>query len=110
MRTSVLAALLLMTVFNQLARSQSASGTILGSVRDSSGAAVSSATVTVVNQQTGFRREVPTDRNGDFEVPYVPLGQYVVTVKSPGFKTIERSGLTLEVDQKARFEFTLEVG
>jgi len=110
MRTSVLATLLLVAVLTQLAEAQSASGTILGSVRDSSGAAVSSATVTLINQQTGFRRESPTDRNGDFEAPYVPLGRYVVTVKSPGFKTVERSGLTLEVDQKARLEFTLEIG
>ncbi len=110
MRIPVLAALLVTVLCSSLAEAQSASGTILGSVRDSSGSVVASATVTLINQQTGFRREIPTDRNGEFDAPYVPLGQYVVTVKSAGFKTIERSGLTLEVDQKARLEFTLEVG
>ena len=111
MRLPVLATLLLSSlVCSRLLEAQSASGTILGTVRDGSGAAVASASVTIVNQQTGFRREVPTAGNGDFDAPYVPLGSYVVTVKAAGFKTIERSGLTLEVDQKARLEFTLDVG
>src|SRR5207248_3079415 len=89
---------------------QSASGTILGSVKDPSGAGVSNATVTIVNQSTGFRCEVPADNSGDFEAPYVPLGSYKVTVKVPGCKTTERGPITLEVDQKARLEFTLTIG
>ena len=106
---------LLLAVFAALSlvpslQAQSASGTILGKVRDGSGASVSGATVTIINQQTGFRREIPTDSSGDFEAPYVPLGGYMVSVKSTGFKTVERRGLTLEVDQKARHDFTLEVG
>jgi hypothetical protein len=89
---------------------QSASGTILGNVRDATGASIPSATVTITNQQTGFRREVPVDSNGDYELPYVPLGDYVVSAKAKGFKTVERSGITLVVDQKARLDFTLTVG
>src|SRR5260370_5078345 len=89
---------------------QSASGTILGSVKDPSGAGVSNATVTIVNQSTGFRREIPTESAGDFEAPYVPLGSYKVMVKAPGFKTLERGPITLEVDQKARLDFTLTIG
>jgi len=89
---------------------QSASGTILGSVHDASGASIPGAAVSIVNQQTGFRREVPTDSNGDYELPYVPLGDYVVSAKAKGFKTVDRSGVTLVVDQKARLDFTLTVG
>lgn len=110
LKFSLCAAILLAICGSSLAVAQSASGTILGTVRDSTGAAVPNATVAMVNQQTGFRREVPTDHSGDFEAPYLPLGAYKVTVKANGFKTIERSGLTLDVDQKARLEFNLEVG
>src|SRR3954447_2276792 len=80
---------------------QSASGTILGGVRDASGASITSAVITIVNQQTGFRRETQTDSNGDYELPYIPLGDYVVSAKAAGFKTVDRSGVTLQVDQKA---------
>jgi hypothetical protein len=49
----------------------SASGIILGSGHDDSGASIPGATITIVNQQMGFRREALTDSNGDYEVPYV---------------------------------------
>jgi hypothetical protein len=110
MRTSyVLAVCLAVSILPPLC-AQSASGTILGSVRDSTGSAIPNATVTITNQQTGFRRDVPSDSAGDYELPYVPLGSYVVSASARGFKTVERSGLTLEVDQKARLDFTLTVG
>src|SRR2546421_9486126 len=105
----VFAAVLWLSLLPSL-RAQSASGTVLGSVRDSTGAAIPAATITITNQQTGFRREAPTDSNGDYEIPYVPLGAYVLTAKARGFKTVERSGLTLEIDQKARLDFVLTVG
>jgi hypothetical protein len=89
---------------------QSASGTILGSVHDATGASIPSATISITNKQTGFRREVPVDSNGDYELPYVPLGDYVVSAKAKGFKTFDRTGLTLAVDDKARIDFTLTVG
>ena len=68
------------------------------------------ATISIVNQQTGFRRETQTDSNGDYELPYIPLGDYVVSAKARGFKVVDRSGVTLQVDQKARLDFTLTVG
>src|SRR5258708_3518131 len=105
--------LLLLALFATSASSvlaQSASGTILGSVKDPSGAGVANATVTIVNQSTGLRGEIPTESGGDFAAPYVPLGSYKVTAKAPGFKTTERGPITLEVDQKARLDFMLTLG
>src|SRR5258708_6948440 len=105
--------LLLLALFATSASSvlaQSASGTILGSVKDPSGAGVANATVTIVNQSTGLRGEIPTESGGDFAAPYVPLGSYKVTAKAPGFKTPERGPITLEVDQKARLDFMLTLG
>lgn len=89
---------------------QSASGTFLGTVQDPSGGAITGASITILNKQTGFRRELATGANGEYEAPYVPIGDYSITVKAPGFKTTERSGLNLPVDQKARVDFTLAVG
>lgn len=89
---------------------QSSSGTFLGLVRDASGAAVPGATVTIVNQDTNFRREATTGPDGAFELPFIPLGNYTVSCKAKGFKSIDRSGVNLQVDQKARIDFTLSVG
>src|SRR5260370_12988486 len=76
---------------------QSASGTILGSVKDPSGAGVANATVTIVNQSTGLPGEIPTESGGDFPAPDVPLPSYKVPAKAPGFQTTARGPITLEV-------------
>jgi len=89
---------------------QTASGTILGTVRDATGAVVAGASIAIVNQETGLRRELASGSGGEYEAPNLPLGPYAVTVKVSGFKTVERSGVTLLVDQKARLDFTLQVG
>lgn len=100
--------MLLVSAFSLLA--QSASGTFLGIVKDSSGALIPNATVTIVNNATGFRRELNTNASGEYEAPYIPLGDYTITVKASGFRTVERTGLNLQVDQKARVDVTLAVG
>jgi hypothetical protein len=89
---------------------QSASGTFLGAVKDASGAVVQSATITIVNKNTGFRRELETNQLGEYEAPYIPLGDYSITAKAKGFRTVDRTGINLQVDQKARVDFTLAVG
>ena len=89
---------------------QSASGTFLGIVRDASGGVVPNAVVIILNEQTGFRRELLTTTAGEYEAPYIPLGNYRVSARGQGFKTVERSNITLLVDQKTRVDFTLEVG
>lgn len=89
---------------------QSSSGTFLGSVRDASGAVIPGATVTIVNQDTGFRREIASGADGEFEMPLVPLGNYTVSCKAKGFQSVDRKGVNLQVDQKARIDFTLTVG
>lgn len=89
---------------------QSVSGTFLGLVRDPSGAVIANATITIVNTETGFRRELQSMSNGEYEAPYIPTGNYNITAKAPGFKTVERTAINLQVDQKARVDFTLTVG
>jgi len=89
---------------------QSASGTFLGVVKDATGAVAPNATITIINEQTGFRRELTTNASGEYEAPYIPLGNYKLSARAQGFKTVERSGINLQVDQKERVDFTLQVG
>ncbi len=89
---------------------QSSSGTFLGTVQDATGAVIPGATITIVNTDTGFRREATANPNGEFELPNAPLGNYTIQCKAKGFKSVERTGVNLQVDQKARIDFTLTVG
>ena len=58
---------------------QTATGQITGTVRDSTGAVMSDVKVAVTNQQTGLTRQTTTGDNGDYVVPLLPVGVYVVT-------------------------------
>src|ERR1700741_5354059 len=58
---------------------------IIGQVRDASGAAVPSATVTVLNKETGLKRIAKTDESGRFNFPQLKPGTYAVKVEAQGF-------------------------
>ncbi len=96
--------------FSGLALAQTTSTAILGTVTDPSGAVVSGAKVTLLQVQTGIRRQDITSNTGDYSFPLLDPGVYSVTVESPGFQTQTRAGIRLELDQKARIDFNLQVG
>ena len=89
---------------------QVTTGTILGSVTDSTGAAVSAATITIteVNKNTTSRAQ--SDDSGSFNVPFLVPGTYTIAVEKQGFKKGVQTNLLLEVDQKARTDFQLSIG
>ncbi|MBX3297771.1 MAG: TonB-dependent receptor [Acidobacteria bacterium] len=66
---------------------QTINGTITGTVVDQQGAAISGATVTARNPQTGFVRSATTSSNGIFRISAVPVGDYIVTASAAGFGT-----------------------
>ncbi len=85
-------------------------GKILGTVTDSSGAAVIGATVTLHNDLTGYTKTGKSDSTG-YQFLAVPVGQgYEVTVEAAGFSKALQSGIVLLVDQDFRADFKLEVG
>ncbi len=84
--------------------------TITGRVVDQSDAAVPGAAIAVTNAETGIRTAVVTNAEGYYSIPLLPPGQYTIVVELSGFKTQTRSGVTLDVQQTARFDFTLELG
>ena len=93
-----------------LAFSQGTTGTIVGSVADPSGAVVASAAVTATNVNTNDVRKTTTLADGTYSVQFLPIGPYRVEIASPGFRTFERKGITLEVGTNARVDARLEVG
>ena len=85
-------------------------GTLQGTVLDPQGGVVPHAKVTVRNLATGVERTTETDDSGNFLVSALPVGTYRVEIRREGFKTFVQSGITLEVDQRARLDITLQVG
>jgi len=84
-------------------------GTITGEVKDSTGAVVPGATVTVVNKATNATRTTQSNAVGLYDFPALPPGTYTVSSELQGFKTATRD-LELQVQQTLRVNFTLELG
>jgi hypothetical protein len=84
-------------------------GAISGKVEDASGAAISHATVTVTNLETGATRVVTTNESGLFRVLSVPVGQQQVKVEKAGFKTAVHGNINLVVGQEAVVNSRLQV-
>ena len=84
--------------------------TLSGRVTDASGAVIPATTITVTNEATAAQRQVQTNEAGLYSVPLLQPGEYRVLVEQDGFQSINRSGIVLEVEQRAEVNFTLEIG
>jgi hypothetical protein len=102
--------LLICCVALSAAFAQVDTGTIAGSVRDSQGAGVPSASVTFVETSTNATTKTKTDGSGDFASPPLRPGSYKVTAEAPGFKTQTRSTLVVRVQDRLRLDFDMAVG
>ena len=99
-----------LVVMNVVSTAQTATGQITGTVRDASGAVMPGVKVVVSNQQTGLTRETKSGSNGDYVVPLLPAGPYVVTAEQTGFKTAILTDVVLTVDQINRVDMVLSPG
>jgi len=90
---------------------QSSAGSISGTVKDSSGAAVPGATVTIVNPANSVTQKETTNGDGVFISPQLPPGTYVITVEKSGFKKVEKTNVILSTADKLNVgDIALEVG
>lgn len=89
---------------------QTASTQILGLVTDASGAVVPGATITAKRIETGDVRTTSSNETGNYIFPLVDSGTYEVTATATGFKTEIRRNIPLELNQKGRIDFQLQVG
>ena len=89
---------------------QDTTGTILGDVKDPSGAAIPKADVTITNTATNISTVVRTTETGAYTVPQLIPGPYSVTVKVQGFETASIAKLDLSAGDRRRADVTLVVG
>jgi len=85
-------------------------GSITGTVLDSSGAVIANAQVVVSNDAKGISRTTPSNSAGEYLVAGLGQGSYDITVTAEGFKKFEAKGVALDVAQKARVDVTMQVG
>jgi Carboxypeptidase regulatory-like domain/TonB dependent receptor len=85
-------------------------GTILGTVKDASGASIPGAMVTLRNTDTNLTKTAMTEQDGSYRFPELAVGHYEVKAEAAGFRTETRTGLTLEVTQQGVINFALQVG
>ncbi|HWW76740.1 MAG TPA: carboxypeptidase-like regulatory domain-containing protein, partial [Pyrinomonadaceae bacterium] len=87
-----------------------ANSTLKGKVTDQLGAAVSGATVTVINAERGVVRRVETDGDGAYQVPLLQPGAYELRVEASGFQPQALQKLVLTVGQIGVYDIRLQIG
>src|ERR1700757_1761087 len=85
-------------------------GAIAGTVIDPSGALVPRAAVVVNSQATGEERDLSTDAQGSFSVPFLTPGSYDLTVQAAGFKPLILKNVRVQITQRSRLKLQLSVG
>ncbi len=107
-RTNILIALLL-TAFLIPAAAQDAAA-ITGRITDPSGAAVGTATVTAKDVDRGTVFRTPTNGDGVYNLPRLPLGRYEIRAEAKGFETAVHSAFALTLGQTATVDMALTIG
>src|SRR5947199_7080956 len=89
---------------------QTSTATILGVVRDTSGALVPGVSISVKHVDSGLTRTAISNKRGGYNIPLLTMVAYEITTTMPGFKKEVRSGINLVVGQEAVLDLILEVG
>lgn len=89
---------------------QSITSRITGTVTDSSGAVVATATVNARNVETNEHRETRTDTSGAYLLLNLKPGAYEFEINAPGFKRYVRRGIRLQLEQETRLDVSLDLG
>lgn len=103
--------LLLFALFAIVLRgvAQSPTGSIRGTVVDSSGAAVPNAAVMITNVQTSEKNSTKSDGQGRYIFPFVPPSTYTVTASAPGFQTQKQENILVQISVASPVDFKLSV-
>src|SRR5258708_22811182 len=103
--------LVAVSLFGSVLLAQDVTGTIAGTVKDSTGAVIAGATVTVTNTDTKVvARTVTTGDTGRYVVPFLAIGHYNITIEKSGFRKATISGIELNAHDDLRENAELPVG
>ena len=85
-------------------------GSLVGNVRDATGAAVPGATVTITSKETNQVRTTTTNDEGGYSIPTVQSGTYEVRASKEGFRPMVEGAVPVSINTVARIDFTMQVG
>src|SRR5262245_14796484 len=97
-RTTAAPAAVLLSLLAWPAAAQTVTGTLQGTVVDTTGAAIPGAAVTIRNTETGYVREAVSNDKGFYNATFLPLGRYRVSVALSGFGTVTRDGVDVTLN------------
>src|SRR4051812_8936740 len=84
--------------------------TVVGTITDPSGSAIPGAKVTATSVETAASRTILTSESGQYVLPDLHIGHYDMKVEAAGFKTAEQKDVVLQVGDRARLDFQMQVG
>ncbi len=108
--TSLIAVVLLACFSWTITNAQTITGSVNGTVTDPSGAVVPNAKVTATNVETGVPTVTTTNNNGIYNLRFLQIGNYKVTVETPGFTVATFGPFVLETGQDAKVDVKLVLG
>ena len=89
---------------------QTTSGTILGTLTDQSGALIPNTPVKLTNTATGDTRQTVSNNSGFYQYVNIPPGTYRISVSAPGFKSVVREPIELQVEGSVQINISLSAG
>ncbi len=99
-----------LALFSACAWPQTQLATVFGTIMDASGAVISGAQITILNQSTGLKRNASTDLTGQYHIAGLPTGNYSVRVEEEGFQTQVREGIALTSASEIMMNLSMTLG
>jgi Carboxypeptidase regulatory-like domain/TonB dependent receptor/TonB-dependent Receptor Plug Domain len=85
-------------------------GSVIGTIRDTTGAPIPGASITITNTATAIATQTKTNGSGDYEVPSLRVGVYTITAAATGFSDAVAQNITVSVGGRQHIDLSLKVG
>ncbi len=108
--SQVISIICILLILPSSASAQFDSATVLGTVKDSTGAVVADVNVTLKNIETGITVSAQTDESGDFQFTNIKIGNYRVSAEKQGFSIAVAERVNLTINARQRVDLTLQAG
>jgi len=93
-----------------VAQAQFDVGSLVGTIRDQSGAAVANASITATNTATNIETSATSDGSGDYEIPSLHVGTYTISAKAPNYAEAVAQNISIAVGSRQRIDLELKIG
>jgi len=106
----LLAAFLVLSLASTTSWAQVLTAQISGTIKDPSGAVLPGVQITATQTATGAKRSTVSNETGNYVLPSLPTGPYMLQAELPGFKSFVQTGIVLQVDERPEINIVLQIG